>query len=835
MKTIYHFILLIILTTNLILPQGLTINHTDSVQHTQYRCGVELPGDYQSYEDKYRGKKLNEGKRNLFPLSEVNSNTGVWTELNPRVPRVEYLGIHFVNPDTGWAVGVGGSIITTIDGGVNWQMVNSPTPGDLLNVNSFNGQVVIATGNDGAIIRSEDSGNSWQQLLSGVGGDLWRVQMLNDTLGWICGLGPTLLKTTDAGVTWNPVNTGYTTFQYWSLDFCDENTGYIAGGYGNVLKTTDGGDSWQHFDISSVNPNSLYAIDVVNPRRVITGGFGRIAYTTDGGNNWAYVGSSGVVNTIAFADSLTGYAGENEGFVMKTTDGGITWQSNIWFPTYSKNWIMFVNDTLGYIAGSSLNIQKTTDKGLLWNSCIINDDFKDVYFLNKDTGWAVSDFNFYKTTDAGDNWIKQSNPPRARSLYFIDSLTGFAGDRNNGKIYKTTNGGDTWYETNTTGINGDIGRIIFLDSLTGFALNGNILKTSDGGESWSIKLSIPSTYFDGICSSNDSTVWAVGGDTYPFEIYKSLDKGDNWIPIPFEEQEKRDVFFLNEQIGFITAFSQLYKTTDGGLSFQADPSVSDFSFGRFENYLSQSIFIIGSRVFVTTNGGEEWLDYPEVHGEGLIALSLYEVNRGYAVGSMGIILIYFDESIPVELNNFSATATQDEVLLRWETATEKSNKGFEVERRGITSEWQYIGFIAGNGTTTLTHSYSFTDKYVLPGKYLYRLKQIDFDGSYEYSKEVEVELKAPLKFNLKQNYPNPFNPSTKISFTLPIDSKVTIKIYDVLGREITTLVNRDMTAGYYDVEFNASAYPSGVYFYRLIAEDIYGQSYYSIKKMVLTK
>ena len=366
-----------------------------------------------------------------------------------------------------------------------------------------------------------------------------------------------------------------------------------------------------------------------------------------------------------------------------------------------------------------------------------------------------------------------------------------------------------------------------------------ILKTTDAGESWYVKLSIPFTYFSGICFSNDSTVWAIGTDTGPFEIYKSVDKGENWIPIIVGVQDKKDIYFFNEQIGYFTALNQLYRTTDGGLSFQIDPSVSDFGSGRFENFLFQSIFIIGNRVFVTTNGGEEWLDYPEVQGQGLKALSLYEVNKGYAVGNTGIILKYFDESIPVELTDFSGVVKGREVLLTWKTVSEKNNLGFEIQRKAMNisdnSKWEGIDLVQGNGTTTLPHSYSYSDRNISPGEYKYRLKQIDFDGSFEYSKEVEINIDTPNKFTLEQNYPNPFNPTTRISFSLPTDSKVTLSLFDILGREIKTLLNKDLQAGYYNIDFNASGYPSGVYFYRLRAERINGENFSSTKKMLLLR
>ncbi len=215
---------------------------TTTEKPVQYRRGIELQEGYQSYDEKYSGKNLSLWeKRSLFPLE----STEIWTELNPKVPRVDYIGIHFFNPDTGWAVGASGSIIVSTNSGISWKVAESSTTNNLYNVHSFDGMVVIAVGSNGIILRSADAGNTWQQIPGGVFGDLRRVQMLNDTLGWICGLGPTLLKTTNSGLTWIPVNTGFPSFDYWSLDFYNENIGYIAGSGLNIQKTTNKGLLWK--------------------------------------------------------------------------------------------------------------------------------------------------------------------------------------------------------------------------------------------------------------------------------------------------------------------------------------------------------------------------------------------------------------------------------------------------------------------------------------------------------------------------------------------------------------------------------------------------------------
>ena len=228
----------------------------------------------------------------------------------------------------------------------------------------------------------------------------------------------------------------------------------------------------------------------------------------------------------------------------------------------------------------------------------------------------------------------------------------------------------------------------------------------------------------------------------------------------------------------------------------------------------------------------------------------YTVTDPYIFNRLRMIIDYNIET-PVELFSFNATLLGNVVKINWSTATETNNSGFEVERntplnplsrgeaegRGV---WEKIGFISGHGTTTEPKSYSFTDENVKTGNYKYRLKQIDFDGTFTYSNEIEVEVDfTPKEFMLYQNYPNPFNPNTIIKYEIPGQSAlggrndnvlVTLKVYDVLGNEVVTLVNEEKQSGNYDIEFNGSGLASGVYLYRLTAG-----SFSTVKKLVLLK
>lgn len=197
-----------------------------------------------------------------------------------------------------------------------------------------------------------------------------------------------------------------------------------------------------------------------------------------------------------------------------------------------------------------------------------------------------------------------------------------------------------------------------------------------------------------------------------------------------------------------------------------------------------------------------------------------------------------ENPLPVELTSFTASLAGNSINLNWSTATETNNKGFGIERASSLQNgtlpdqknWLGIGFIKGNGTTTDSKHYSYTDYNLKAGIYSYRLKQIDYNGASRYSNEIEVNFKGSRRYVLEQNYPNPFNPSTSIKYSLPQAGNVKLSVYDGTGREIETLINKWQTAGNYTIKFNASRFSSGIYFYRLSTN---GFSY--TKKLILLK
>ncbi len=206
------------------------------------------------------------------------------------------------------------------------------------------------------------------------------------------------------------------------------------------------------------------------------------------------------------------------------------------------------------------------------------------------------------------------------------------------------------------------------------------------------------------------------------------------------------------------------------------------------------------------------------------------VNTGRIFTSIGV-------PLPVELTSFTALASGNRVNLSWKTATETNNQGFEIQRSNVnqkqsTDNWMKIGFVRGHGSSLSPQSYSFVDNNVSSGSYSYRLKQIDMNGSFSFSKVVEVQLnQLPGGFVLEQNYPNPFNPTTTIKFSFDKNTHATLTIYNALGMQVSNLFDGNVDSGkMYSINFNAANLSSGVYYYKLSSD-----SKTVVKKMLLLK
>jgi len=548
-------------------------------------------------------------------------------------------------------------------------------------------------------------------------------------------------------------------------------------------------------------------------------------------------------------------------------------------------YLVFLFALLSATSYSQFDIWQTTTNavGNVWNMVIDPNNQNIMYSGSNNLG-------VFKTTDGGTTWSAintglTNTVIQALAISPSNSQVLYAGTGVGGGVFKTTNGGTSWTIMNTGITESSIGVQALLvhptDPNTAWvcifdgvadAVNG-IYKTTNGGTSWSPATNglgaIKNFLALAMSPANPNTLFlgssfTVATSMGPSAIYKSTDGGANWFlsstGLPTDPTEINPVRTIkvssaNPNVVVAGLFMNtvnggFYASTDGGATWTKKHNGLPTDVGTlirsaairptFDNQfyvgLDRSTGInIG--VFMTTDGGNNWVSF-----NGGVMLDTYAI-RALVFNTTGTHTLFAGCSstvgngvyeynfsvVPVEFTSFTANVSGNDVVLNWSTATETNNQGFEVEKLS-GNNWVKIGFIAGHGTTTEIQRYSYTDNIITAGKFSYRLKQIDYNGSFEYSDVVEVEVLTADNYILSQNYPNPFNPATKISFAVPVSGLTTVKVVDVLGNEVAVLLNEVIQAGSYDLNFTANNLPSGVYFYTLQSGN-----FTITRKMVLLK
>jgi photosystem II stability/assembly factor-like uncharacterized protein len=472
---------------------------------------------------------------------------------------------------------------------------------------------------------------------------------------------------------------------------------------------------------------------------------------------------------------------------------------------------------------------------------------ENLYFLNSQIGFSTIDHDgvtapLIRTSNGGLSWnFVYSGDGYVRSIHFPTNNKGYISYyENETKILSSADLGETW-ENLSSPLNFLVTAIFFTDSITGFAAgglsNGRIAKTTDGGLTWLV------TSFSSLIRSihfpSPDTGYAVSNDQSSPKIYKTTDAGLTWNlqNAPSGVGTLGQVHFSNNNVGYVVSrrssplLGYIIKTENGGLNWYIQYSLPDIILRSVFAVDESTAYVVGDygTILKTTNGGLNWYSQKSSTTEILRSVFFVDSLIGYVAGGsyigtpMHVVLKTItggEPIIPVELTSLTANVDENIVNLFWTTGTETNNRGFEIERQaGIkqyaVNNWDKIGFVEGKGTTTETQFYSFIDQGLTPGSYLYRLKQIDFDGIYEYSDAIELEVLPPDNLILNQNYPNPFNPETVISWQLPLAGKVTLIIYDVLGKKVAMLIDEDQQSGRYEINFDAEGLPNGIYLCRL--------------------
>jgi photosystem II stability/assembly factor-like uncharacterized protein len=472
--------------------------------------------------------------------------------------------------------------------------------------------------------------------------------------------------------------------------------------------------------------------------------------------------------------------------------------------------VSIVDNSVAWIAGYGGTVLRTTDGGANWMSvgggALGTDDLYNIFAIDGQTALCTnspSATNIYRTSDGGTTWTQVLSVAGG----FMDAIWMF--DSNNGIAYGDPVGG-----------------------------NWELYNTTDGGVTWT---AAPNLAQAGSEAGWNNAMYVSGSDIYfgtnNTQIYYSSDSGNSWTPqTTTGEINSYAVWFNNSNMGLMGGSTGgLDATTNAGTTWSPITSPGTAASGGITGINNQWWVAQQASpgvIYYSSDNGASWSTQYTSPTSG----AYYHIaksrngNWALAVRSDGGISSYMI-TVPVELTSFTAsTNNMGQAVLNWQTATETNNRMFEIERKTSDNGYSTIGFVNGAGTSTETHSYSFVDKNVNAGSYTYRLKQIDFNGNFEYSNEVEISVTGRMTFDLAQNFPNPFNPTTNITYNVPQSGNVTLAVFNTLGQQVALLENGVVTAGSHTATFDAKQLPSGAYFYKLQE----GNSV-MVKKMLLLK
>lgn len=476
---------------------------------------------------------------------------------------------------------------------------------------------------------------------------------------------------------------------------------------------------------------------------------------------------------------------------------------------------------------------------------------------------------YYSSLDA--QWVQSGldgTYVRTISLSGPNLFVGTSGDG----VFRSTNEGTSWSAINAGLTN------LYVNAFTVSGTNlfagtegSGVFRSTNNGANWNATSALPDPYVyalaavgtnlfagtdgaDGVyISSNNGASWVASGlgltntriralassgshlftGTFGGGVFRSTNNGANWTPA--------SAGLTNTYINAITiSGTDLFASTEGGifLSTNDGSTWTEVSAGLTDNYthaiirFSTNLFAgTEDGVFLSTNNGTNWTPVSTGLTNTVIwALGISDTYLFSGTNGNGLWRRLLNEIIPAELISFTASVKGNSIFLYWTTASEINNLGFSLEKSADNKNWSSISFIDGNGTTTSVQYYHYADRVHSSGKYFYRLKQIDLDGSSVFSDVVEVNVSLPTEFALEQNYPNPFNNSTEIKYSLLNDGLVTLEIYSITGEKVKTIVKEIKAAGEYNVRFDASELATETYFYK-----IRSGSFIETKKMVLLK
>lgn len=689
----------------------------------------------------------------------------------------------------------------------------------------------------------------WQNPLP-QGNNMSNLQFVNSTTAYAMCFN-SVMKTTNSGSNWNIYYTNHNQNNA-SLHFINETTGFIVSDTGTVLKTVNGGVNWNIvYDFHQAKFHKIYFSDVNNGYLLRYNNYyaeyGSLLYkTTNSGVSWniLFNDTTITIKDIKFTGNLNGYfagffgvLGNNYRYAkfFKTTNGGLSIDSlNTGFNMLitgleikNNTFLIYGSTGIPYVSG----ILHSTNSGVNWIPSDLHKNVKDISYIDPSNLYVTATGGLYKSTNNGANWISIGSDLVVFDIEFINPSTGISVG-SNGQVYRTTNSGVNWIRTTTTFYDNYFWAIEFVNSTTGFAGGSNSLyKTTNGGNNWIL---IPGKPGEQIEFTDVNTGYVVNYDT----LYKTTNCGLNWINLNYGLMgQVNGMSFINNNTGFILA-SPVKKTTNGGASwtniytYRGYPQCI-FFYNENIGFIGEHDYNLGWGVTRTTNGGLNWdfQTFPEVTNY-IYDFSFVNSFTGYFTTN-GQIFKTTNAG-----NNWNRVHEITPYFDIWSIQFLNENVGYTTFAFGkilkttdAGNTWKIYQSIANFGFYNMHFTDVNTGYFVGGGGVILKTT----NGCGDPIGIEPISNNIPERFELYQNYPNPFNPVTKIKFYIPKSTSgrnelTSLKIYDILGKEIAVPVNEILAPGEYEITWDATGLPSGVYLYRFNSGE-----YKVTKKLILLK
>lgn len=704
----------------------------------------------------------------------------------PPIVSYHFKAVHFVSETNGWAVGyqwildfitteVKGAVLATTDGGTTWvdQMVD--TDKWLFDVHALDSNTAWVAGgeyNDAVLFKTGDGGTNWvrQEGLPGYDGinsvTLQSVQFFDEMLGWVAGGSDLTLKTEDGGQSWQQMDFSFTTYPTGpqQIHFFDQNNGWVIGKY--ILHTNDGGESWTE------------------------------QKSTPGGSVASF-------RRISSADANQAFIAGPGSEIYHTASGGMTWNTLSSGTSRDLSSIFFLDINNGWAVGEDFAYQRTNDGGANWADMTLPVDGRgltDVLFLDEQIGFMTGDQyvgaylngSVFKTTDGGNGWMPKGDFHRAtpQAICFIDNKTGWCVGED-ATIHKTVDGGESWIsqENPFTGTTNKFEDVFFTDENKGWIVgdtDGWLLHTQDGGETWAKQNSQTEEWFGSAYFRTPLVGWIAGGDGWSEgTILHTTDGGDSWSLQSDEDTPMlNSVWFADDAFGWCVGNAgAILSTSDGGATWTV-----------FQSGMNQNINHI-----VGVGKNRFW-----IAGEAGSILHWHAQNRPPEIIKLVDITIENSGNYIVDLDSCVTDADHQPSEMTWEIVP--SDTSIKVVQTN-----HHITISAPNWTGTGTIQFTVRDPAGATD-----VHTINITVTAPTAIRVS-DSGIPTEYCLKPNFPNPFNPQTVFTFGLPKDGHVVISIYNIRGELVSKLVDERRTAGYHQIQWDASEVAGGTYFIHLQA------------------